>query len=304
MSKQALYILGILATILLGALLYPKLCCKDCNMKKTENAVPLSTENNLTANYNAFNLNGIDFKYHCNDNFKFLKNTFNNIQPVSDSINNGIGLLKNYFNKNLKEKLLITGYALNSEKNTSAFPNLGMARANAIKNYFVSKGFASNRFETKGELRDAWKTANDTVLGAVNFEIKHYDNVNTSNTENWNAFKEKINADPLILYFSSNQTEVNLSVEERQKIADLAHYLDNVSHAKISCIGHTDGSGDRNINVQLGQDRADFAKEYLTQNGISENKIESSSKGPDEPIADNVTVEGKAKNRRTVVTLK
>ncbi|WP_300565685.1 OmpA family protein [Flavobacterium sp.] len=304
MSKQALYILGILATILLGALLYPKLCCQDCNMENTENTAPVSIDKSLTANYIPFNLSGIDFKYNCSDNFRFLKNTFNNIQPVNDSINNGISLLKKYFRKNSKEKLLITGFALNSEKNTSAFPNLGLARANNIKNYFVSKGFAADRFETKGELRDAWKTSHDTILGAVNFEIRHYDNINTSNTEDWNALKEKINADPLILYFSPNETEINLSVEERQKIADLVHYLDNISYAKISCIGHTDGSGDRNVNIQLGQDRADFAKEYLIQNGIAENKIESSSKGPDEPVADNVTVEGKAKNRRTVVTLK
>jgi OOP family OmpA-OmpF porin len=56
-------------------------------------------------------------------------------------------------------------------------------------------------------------------------------------------------------------------------------------------------------NTQLGQNRADFAKEYLAKNGISADRIISSSKGPDEPIADNATTEGKAKNRRTVVTI-
>jgi len=108
----------------------------------------------------------------------------------------------------------------------------------------------------------------------------------------------------LILYFSANQHHINLSTDQRQKIAELSRYVDNVPNAKIICIGHTDSSGDRNVNMELGQERADFAKEYLIKNGIPENKIESSSKGPDEPISDNITPEGKAENRRTVVSLK
>ncbi|MGH2664325.1 OmpA family protein [Flavobacterium sp.] len=304
MSKQTLYILGILATIILGAILYPKFCCKDCCEAKAENPVPISKNNEIGSSA-IFKLTGNDFDYSCNDNFRFLSNGFNNIQPVSDSINSGIDLLKRFFDKQTNEKLLITGYALNTEKNTSAFPNLGMARANDVKNYFVSKGFVANRFETSGELREEWKVSNDTVYGAVSFTIKHNENATASNTtEDWNALKEKITANPLVLYFNTNQTEISLTSEERQKIADLSRYLDNVPSAKISCTGHSDSSGNRDVNIKLGQKRADFAKNYLAKNGISSDKIESSSKGQDEPIADNRTAEGKSKNRRTVITLK
>ena len=301
MSKQTLYILGILATIILGALLYPRFCCKDCCGKPAENTVQTDTNTNSGSN-NVFKLSGNDFDYSCNDNFRFLSNGFNNIQPVNDSINSGIRLLKAFFDKNPDQKVHITGYALNTEKNTSAFPNLGLARANDVKNYFISKGFASNQFETHGELKDAWKVFNDTVYGPVDFKIEQ--NQTAENTEDWNALKEKINANPLILYFNTNQTEIDLTPEERQKIADLSNYLDHVSDAKISCVGHSDSTGKREANVRLGQGRADFAKAYLTKNGIAADKIESSSKGPDEPIADNNTAEGKAKNRRTVVSLK
>jgi outer membrane protein OmpA-like peptidoglycan-associated protein len=302
MSKQTLYILGILATILLGALCYSTCCCKECCNETTEKSVPISTYSNETTKANSFKLSGNDFNYACNGNFNFLTNEFNSLQPVSDSINNGIGLLKANFDKNPNQKIHITGYALNNEKNTSAFPNLGIARANDIKNYFISKGFASNKFETHGEIKDAWKANNDTLFGPVTFEIKA--NQEALKTEDWNALKEKITANPLILYFNTNQSEINLSPEERQKIADLSNYLDNVKEAKISCIGHSDNTGNREINIKLGQNRADFAKNYLIKNGIPAEKIESSSKGPDEPISDNKTTEGKAKNRRTVVTLK
>lgn len=303
MSKQTLYILGILTAILLGAILYPKLCCKDCCEKQIrENASVLPGDTGI-GDSNVFNLKANNFNYTCNENFRFLTNGFNNIQPVHDSINNGIRLLKTYFDRNPGEKLLITGYALNSEKNTSAFPNLGLARANDIKNYFVSKGFSTDRFETQGELRDAWKTSKDTVIGAVAFNVKHLEEA-TAKAEDWNAVKEKVNASPLILYFQTNQSEINLTAEERQKIADLSNYLDHVPNAKISCIGHADASGNKEKNSKLAQSRADFAKQYLSENGISSGKIESSSRSSDEPIADNTTPEGKAKNRRTVVTLK
>ncbi|MEO8516129.1 MAG: flagellar motor protein MotB [Flavobacterium sp.] len=258
MSKQALYILSILVTILLGALLYSKLCCEDCCEKTTENSAPISTNTNEMTETNNFSLSGNDFTYSCNGNFRFLTNGFNNIQPINDSINNGITQLKRVFDQNQNQKIHIIGYALNTEKNTSAYPNLGIARANDIKNYFISKGFASNQFETYGELKDSWKVSNDNVFGPVNFKIEQ--NKETAKTVDWNALKEEISTNPLILYFNTNQTEIDLSAEERQKIADLSKYLDNVANAKISCIGHSDATGNRNLNIRLGQNRADFVK--------------------------------------------
>ncbi len=305
MSKKALYILGILATIGIGTYFYNSMCCPCCEKPSQADSPPVVTltDNAGMSDYNIFNISGKDLTYNCHDNFRFLSNDFNNIQPVNDSINNGIGLLKTYFDKN-KDKLVITGYALNSEKNTSAFPNLALARANNLKDYFVSKGIASNRFELKGELRDAWKMSKDTILGAADFRIMQGEEVATEKVEDWAALKAKINANPLILYFQTNQTDVDLSVEDRQKVADLARYLDNVSDGKLSAVGHTDNVGDRTNNTRLGLGRAEFAKNYLSKNGIAGAKVETSSKGPDEPIADNNTADGKSKNRRTVVTIK
>ncbi len=304
MSTKALYILGILATIGLGTYFYNSMCCPYCE-KTLQSDAPIVAQTDFKGmgNYNKFNISGKDITYTCHDNFRFLSNDYQNIQPVNDSINNGIGLLKTYFDKN-KDKLIIISYALVSEKNTSAFPNLALARANNLKEYFVSKGIESNRFELKGELRDAWKINKDTVYGAADFKILEGEEIATQKVEDFTALKAKINANPLILYFQTNQTDVNLSVEDRQKVADLVRFLDNIAGTKLSVVGHTDNVGDRAINTKLGLGRAEFAKSYLSKNGISASKIVTSSKGPDEPIADNKTDEGKSKNRRTVVTIK
>ncbi len=301
MSKKTLYLLGILGTILLGTFLYNSMCCQDCNKEKEidKNQVVVATDN---VEANNFKISGTDFNYDCANNFKFLSNDFKNIQPVDECVNLGINNLKAYFDKNPNGKIAITGYALNSEKNTSAFPNLGLARANDLKDYFISKGIASNRFDLKGELRDAWKVDKDTVYGPADFNV--FAPEATDAKVDWAAIKASYNAAPLTLYFNTGQAEINLTPEERQKVADLVKYLDNVAGSKLSTVGHTDSAGKRENNIKLGLGRAEFAKAYLSKNGVANDRIEASSKGPDEPIADNNTPDGKAKNRRTVVTIK
>jgi len=106
-----------------------------------------------------------------------------------------------------------------------------------------------------------------------------------------------------VLHFNTGQAAINLTAEQRQKIADISRYLDKVDGATCSVVGHTDNTGARATNIQLGQGRADFGKAYLVRNGIPDSKINASSKGPDEPIADNSTETGRAENRRTVITI-
>jgi OOP family OmpA-OmpF porin len=131
------------------------------------------------------------------------------------------------------------------KKNTSAFPDLGLARANDVKNYFVSKGIAADKFETKSEMRDSWSMVGDTVLGPIDLFVDNKETATAAPSEDWNALKAKINANPLILYFNTNQSEINLTAEERQKVADISKYLDHVADAKVSAVGHTDNVGDR-----------------------------------------------------------
>lgn len=304
MSKKVSNLLGILLTILIGTFLYWKFCCSGC-CKTAQSCQTVAGDTNTMGDYRNFNLNGDGLKYESSDNFKFVKNEFGHLSPISDSINFGIDQLGNYLAKSENQKCTITGYCTSAETNTSAFPNLGFARANDVKNYLISKGISSERLDIDGQVKDAWSMNIDTVLGPIDFTLSEMAAAKSEGQvgEDWNALKEKINANPLILYFNTNQSDVNLSAEERQKVADIVKYLDHVGDAKVSAVGHTDNSGDRNNNIKLGQGRADFAKQYLVKNGIPEAKIISSSKGPDVPIADNATEEGKAKNRRTVVSI-
>jgi OOP family OmpA-OmpF porin len=50
--------------------------------------------------------------------------------------------------------------------------------------------------------------------------------------------------------------------------------------------------------VELSQKRADAVADYLVKNGVSRERVHTRGKGPDDPVADNSTAEGRAKNRR------
>lgn len=305
MSKKALYLLGIAITIILGTYLYLKFCCNCSDKTLTDDTPKTAATAVQEPNIVPFVLNGSGIEYRTNDNFKFLKNSAILIMPVSDSLIAGIQKLKTFLTSNPKQQITITGYALSDEKNTTTFENLGLARANDVKNYFVSEGLSEKQFITKGEIIEQWKMSADTVLGPADYTFNAIDSTSTAVPDDeWSALKDKINADPLILHFNTNQSSQTLSSLEKQKITDIIKYLEHVKDASVLAVGHSDNVGNRDSNIALGQKRADFSKSYLSKNGIDQARIETQSKGPDEPIGDNNTSEGKASNRRTVITIK
>jgi OOP family OmpA-OmpF porin len=69
----------------------------------------------------------------------------------------------------------------------------------------------------------------------------------------------------------------------------------------VTITGHTDGIGSVAYNEKLSERRADTVRKYLVDHGVPADKIRISGKGKSQPIADNKTQEGRAKNRRVEV---
>ncbi|NBC19632.1 MAG: OmpA family protein [Alphaproteobacteria bacterium] len=65
--------------------------------------------------------------------------------------------------------------------------------------------------------------------------------------------------------------------------------------------GHTDSAGDRDYNKYLSQQRARAVADYLTDRGLAGDRVNAVGYGPDRPVADNRTREGRAANRRIEV---
>ena len=69
----------------------------------------------------------------------------------------------------------------------------------------------------------------------------------------------------------------------------------------VTIIGHTDSTGSDAINNPLSIDRANSTRNYLVARGVAGNRIATDGRGSREPIADNNTNEGRAKNRRVEI---
>jgi peptidoglycan-associated lipoprotein len=65
--------------------------------------------------------------------------------------------------------------------------------------------------------------------------------------------------------------------------------------------GHTDSTGSDDYNYKLGEARAEAVRRYLSKAGVALNRMSTISYGKDEPVDNNKTKEGRAKNRRVVV---
>jgi OOP family OmpA-OmpF porin len=78
----------------------------------------------------------------------------------------------------------------------------------------------------------------------------------------------------------------------------MSEALKQLGGIKVEVIGHTDNAGSRAGNLSLSQARAEAVKTYVMARGIHPDSIAVSGEGPDRPVADNRTLDGRARNRR------
>ncbi|ARR15377.1 MULTISPECIES: OmpA family protein [Xanthomonas] len=98
----------------------------------------------------------------------------------------------------------------------------------------------------------------------------------------------------LSMRFALGQTAFIPTAEESASLIRTAHAADHVS-----VTGYTDSSGSRSANERVALARAESAKRYLVQSGITESKVSTAS-GTGVYAASNDTAEGRAANRRVV----
>lgn len=112
---------------------------------------------------------------------------------------------------------------------------------------------------------------------------------------------EKVNKAAQNIFFPTGSYK--LLAKSYKSLKDVAQILKDNPTYKIKIDGHTDNVGKEASNQTLSDNRAASVKAYLIGNGVDESRITSVGHGEDEPIADNKTAAGRAKNRRVEMHL-
>ena len=116
--------------------------------------------------------------------------------------------------------------------------------------------------------------------------------------------------DGILVTFDENsgvhfETEkYNITSTSEVILTKLANILKEYADTNVLVVGHTDSSGSAAYNMSLSERRANAVTTYFVNNkGLSSSRFTTTWFGEDQPIADNSTVEGRAKNRRVNVAI-
>jgi outer membrane protein OmpA-like peptidoglycan-associated protein len=97
--------------------------------------------------------------------------------------------------------------------------------------------------------------------------------------------------------------QIAMTPEQKSILDEYAELLRENPQMYIEITGHTCDTGTKESNLRIGQQRADSAKDYLIQKGVSSSRISIHTKGDSEPVHPNSNEESRAKNRRIEIKL-
>jgi outer membrane protein OmpA-like peptidoglycan-associated protein len=106
------------------------------------------------------------------------------------------------------------------------------------------------------------------------------------------------------IYFEFDNYKFETDQQTDSSIAEFDKWLDQYPDYILSVTGHTDFVGTTEYNQALGLERAQVVGKYLESKGIPADKMLIASMGKEQPVAKNIFSEGRAKNRRTEITIK
>lgn len=139
----------------------------------------------------------------------------------------------------------------------------------------------STGFELKGE-------ANGIESGLVGF----IESANPVDKTTWFNFDR--------LTFKSGSSDLDMD-KSRDQLTNIAEILKAFPNVKLKVGGYTDNTGHEQANIELSQKRADAVKAALAAMAVQADRIDAEGYGPQHPVADNATEEGRALNRRIAV---
>lgn len=154
------------------------------------------------------------------------------------------------------------------------------AAAGAVGGAIVGGAIGQSLDKQAGELRAGF---NDGRIGVVN---------------TGNALVVTM---PEAILFDTDSARLTKPIRGNLRV--LADHLRKYPNSNVQVIGHTDNQGAASYNLNLSRQRAASVTGVLINNGVAPARITSIGRGEDQPIASNLTPEGRAQNRRVEIVI-
>lgn len=106
---------------------------------------------------------------------------------------------------------------------------------------------------------------------------------------------------PQDILFATDSAQVNSGL--RGDLLKVADSLQTYPNSTVQVVGHTDNTGSFAHNQDLSERRANSVADVLMNGGVAFDRIQTFGRGEDQPIASNLTEEGKAQNRRVEIVI-
>lgn len=222
-----------------------------------------------------------DFRPRLNDNNRLFLDT-----------------IKAYLRADSSRNLTIIAYSRVSEKGQEIgiYENLGLARAAVIRRALIDDDVAESRISLDHGLSED-ESLREPLLFEIfttpdEFQVVQFSFTNMTYSD---------------ANFAFNSADFKPGEACRNYLDSVKIYVEKNPETIIEIIGHTDNKGTQKYNLDLGKRRAENAREYLTNIGVT-TEIKINSKGESEPIAPNEIAnkdnpEGRQKNRRVQFVL-
>lgn len=216
------------------------------------------------------------------------------VRPELDS-------LAAYLRAHPGRRMNIVGYYSSAERNATTYPDLGLARAEGVRQYLVGLGLAAGGISTTSEQADSIAFSSDSLRGGIDFTFK--DPIPTTEEGLANAQKYEGVFKPMDLYFPTASANYIRTDANRQFVEEAQKFLAENKDKKLILTGHTDDEGDDTVNMTLSQERAEGVKRQLTRLGIAADQLVTEARGETQPKEPNDTPEGRRANRRVAIVV-
>ncbi|MDN5203153.1 OmpA family protein [Fulvivirgaceae bacterium BMA10] len=285
-------VLGVIAFLLWSSVTIRYYVCNIMLLCR-ENAIATETTTSASAQSNEFEAD------HYSENFVFHwgKHIPVDTLAISEIKTNLLQKLAEDSSRRLK----ITGFYYGNENNQSGFDNLGLARANSIKELLKNTPY-TKRVSVASVEHEKLTEPLASPFEAIDFDVTTEEMKVEEKSLIFNDFEVEELEGKIIIYFPSASVNPSMDTVLNRKLDVLVQKVMEQGKT-VSVTGHADNTGTEALNNQYGMNRANTIKDMLVSKGFLPANILVSSKGDREPIADNTTVTGRKKNRRVEITI-